>query len=105
LHIPTSPAEGLLLSACQENGYLAFVPTVKVTLKFIEDGEALKAQVCEVRGLPGTSQERPLELQTDGEGRLELEVPVLVRDLEVFFPDTNATFSVRVGDMDPDAEE
>ncbi len=104
LYIPPTSDEGLPLNAGSQNAYTATVPTVSVTLRFAEDGQPLGDQECELRGLPGTSTDVPLISTTSEDGELKVEVPVLVREFEVYFPDANSVFAIRLGDMDPEDE-
>ena len=38
---------------------------------------------------------------TDGDGALDVKVPVHVREIHIFFPNDGATYAARIGDMDP----
>ncbi len=104
VQIPVGKKTGLPVGAAETNVYRATVPTTKMTLIFEEDGEPLATELCEVSGLPGTTPEKPAEFTTNSFGALELEIPILVRELEVYFPAENALFAIGVGDMDPDSE-
>jgi hypothetical protein len=100
LHIPDEAAPALDLRCGTTNQYQAKVPRVPVHLVFDVDGKPSANEACVVEGLGA-----PLELTTDGNGRLALSVPVTVREVNVRFVKRNVAHAVRIGDMDPIDED
>ena len=105
LYLPVKPKEGLAFSAGTSNRYRAQVPTVKVSMAFKDADRVLADEPYEVHGL-GTdgSSGQPEARKTDGNGKVELELPVTTREVTIIFPNQNIAYEVRVGDMDPASE-
>lgn len=105
LYLPVKPKEGLSFSAGGPNRYQAKVPTVKVSMTFKDAEGVLSDEPYEVHGL-GTdgSSGQPETRKTDGNGNVELELPVTTREVTIVFPNQNVAYEVRVGDMDPVSE-
>jgi hypothetical protein len=101
LFIPEKEGEeGLPIAKGTENSYAATVPKAKVCVVFKEfDGKPMANEPYEVKGCVVEK-----DAKTDGDGRLMIEVAVSVREVEVLFPGRHLSFRVRVGDMDPAAE-
>lgn len=105
LFFPVTPKEELTICEGVDNSYTASVPMIEVVLAFQRSpGEALANEPCEIEGLGGGAVGRPRKEVTDGEGKLTLEVPVIVREIAVHFPGQNVTYAVGIGEMDPVTE-
>jgi hypothetical protein len=92
LYVPDSKKQWLSLKMGTSNVYIAKVPRTKVRLVFKE----LLNEPYEIHGMG-----EPEEGSTDGDGGLEMSVPVHVREVQVTFPKSQITYPVRIGDMDP----
>lgn len=105
LYLPVKPKDGLAFSAGSGNRYRAQVPKIKVSLTFMDADQVLANERYEVHGLgtDGSSGQSALH-ETDGDGTVELELPVTTREVTIVFPNQNIAYEVRVGDMDPLAE-
>jgi hypothetical protein len=96
LQIP-EPRAGASLSvqAQTTNRFRARVPRVTVAVVFRDHGRPIANARYEIRGVtfpPGTS---------NGDGKVEVRVPVTIREFEVYFPEQRRSFLVCVGHMDP----
>ena len=96
LQVPVEPEGWLAVQAASTNTYEARVPRTPVRLVFENDGKPCAGEDCVVSGLGA-----PLEAKTDGDGLLELAVPVNVREVSVRFVKRNVEHVVRIGDLDP----
>lgn len=96
LHIPDAPPLRLQLRAGKENAYVATVPKVSVTVCLERDGAPLADERVVVKGL---GDDEPTT--SDGDGKVILNVPVHVRDVELFLPEHDLTYRVSVGALDP----
>ncbi len=96
LYIPAGDGERSGVTLESANAFGAKVPTVKVDLRLVQDGEPIADQKCLIETLEG-----PKDGQTDGDGRLSVEVPVLQRDLRVFLTERGVLFELAVGELDP----
>lgn len=99
LLIPKKRQEGQPIHKGTENSYTVVVPRVKVELVFRDGDQPLAGASCEVHGLGAAAAEPK---KTDGDGKLELDVPVTTREVSVVFPEREGmTFHFYIGDMDP----
>lgn len=96
LHVPDPDLDWQRLEAGTSNRYRARVPRVLVNLVFERDGKPDANQRCVIEGLGA-----PVETTTDGQGRLVVRVPVIIREFSVRFVERNVVHAVQVGDMDP----
>lgn len=96
LSIPDAPREGPALRVGSNNRYRARVPVVPVKLRLRDGDQALANEPYRVDGLP-----RPVSGQSNGQGEIELEVPVTSREVQVTLTNRHTTVPVRVGDLDP----
>jgi len=98
LYVPErkEPQPSLHLATGSDNLYVADVPRVTVCLVFRNLDMPRAAEPYVVGGLG-----EPEEGVTDPDGRVELQVPVHVREVQVVFPKANVAYPIRVGDMDP----
>lgn len=96
LHIPDPDLDWQRVDAGSSNRYRARIPRVAVNLVFERDGKPEANVACAIEGLGA-----PLEANTDGLGRLTVQVPVTIREFSVRFVERNVVHAVRVGDMDP----
>jgi hypothetical protein len=104
LFIPDAPAENLPIQSGTTNPYVADVPHVEVVLIFMEGDKPMANEPCEIGGL-GEADPTASPPSTDGDGKLTLNVPVLVREVSVRFPKKrNRDYLFHVGDMDPITE-
>jgi hypothetical protein len=94
--VPDEPKKKLRLEPKTTNTFVARVPFVKVSVVLSQDGQALKNERYVVDGL-GDDTERV----TDGEGRVEVDVPVHVREIVVRLVELGATMKLAVGELDP----
>lgn len=105
LYLPVKPKEGLAFSAGTSNRYRAQVPQVKVSLTFKDADQVLANEPYEIHGLGTDGSSGPPETRkTDGDGKVDLELPVTTREVTIVFPNQNIAYEVRVGDMDPETE-
>jgi hypothetical protein len=96
LHVPVSEPDPLSIEAGGDNRYVCDVPTVDVRLLFHERDEPIRREECVVKGLG-----EPLPKHTGDSGELDLEVPVDVHELTVYFPELGLLCPVAVGYLDP----
>jgi hypothetical protein len=96
LFVPDEPKKRLGVTLKQGNTYVARLPTVKIGVVVVTDGEAVANEKYIVEGI-GDESERT----TDGDGRVSMEVPVHVREVTVRFIDRPLLLHVPIGDLDP----
>ncbi|MBK8252388.1 MAG: peptidoglycan-binding protein [Polyangiaceae bacterium] len=96
LQIPDTPERGPSVRIGGNNRYKAEVPKVQVSLHLTDEGRAMANEPYRVEGLA-----RPITGQSNGEGRVEFEVPVTSREVMVHLPNRHTSVPVRVGDLDP----
>jgi hypothetical protein len=96
LFVPDEPKPRLPLNLKETNVFVARVPSVKVAVVLKQDGKPLADKAYVVEGI---GDETPQ--QTDGEGRVKLELPVHTREVTIRFSETGQRFNLRVGDLDP----
>jgi len=83
------------------NAYTAAIPTVTMSLYLKSpDGAPLAAEPYEVHGVGDI-----IENVTQGDGLLELEVPVTIRVFQVTLPQQERSFDVHVGHLCPTDQE
>lgn len=78
------------------NRYVATPPAMQVSVILRTASEAIANEACRVEGLP-----TPIETETDGEGRLELQVPATTQEVTVVVPGRQMEVALRVGALDP----
>ncbi len=97
LQVPEAPEASARISPHQNNRYRARVATTALSL-VIRDGERpLPNERCAVHGMGRD----PLEISTDGEGRLRLQVPTHVQEITVLVLARRLSCPVRIGHLNP----
>jgi hypothetical protein len=94
--VPDPKRQWLPLTAGTENVYVAKVPRTKVRLSFKKGDKPLANEPYTILGLG-----EPEEGVADGDGCIDAQIPVHVREIQVSFPARHTTYLVQVGDMDP----
>ena len=96
LWVPKEKAPGEdSLSVGSGNTYERRVPRVKVVVWLHrKDGSPLANEPCEVRGLG-------LQLTSGPDGKVEVELPIHVREAELWIPKLQMAQPILVGDLDP----
>ncbi|MBK8937949.1 MAG: peptidoglycan-binding protein [Polyangiaceae bacterium] len=102
LHLPSSPPATLDVTKGTKNRYRAAVPTMQIKVELRSDSRDLGGHrfVLTGAGLP-----RPVEGKLTREAILEAQIPITARHVEVRLPDAGLVVRLRVGDLDPVAEE
>lgn len=101
IYLPVKRDEGLPIEKGAVNRYVAKVPRMEVSLILRQGITPLANQPYEVRGL-----EDPTARGTTGDdGSLTLRVPVKTREIEIVLPQFELSYPVRLGDLDPLAED
>lgn len=99
LYVPDPKRKWLPLQAGTDNLYVARVPRTTVRLTFKQGDRPRANEPYVIRGM-GEAEEGT----TDGEGTVLCQVPVHVREIQVYFPNDRATYPAHIGDMDPIGE-
>lgn len=99
LYVPEKDPTQTGMAQGTTNGYSADVPKVTVTLVLVDGDQPMANEPCEIDGLDGTTSGT-----TDGNGEISFDVPVLVREFNVFFTNKPYAYRVLVGAMDPAVE-
>lgn len=96
IYLPDPAGPRATLQRGTTNAFRGRVPdtTVRVTLRTTSG--VLRDEACQARWGGHT-----VDARTDGEGRLELTVPVTTRHVDVVIPSHNMTIGLRVGHLDP----
>jgi type VI secretion system secreted protein VgrG len=103
LMVPENKPNWVSASIGSSNGFVATVPRVPVSVKFVQDGKPLANEPYHLQGLkpkPGD----PDPATTDGDGCIHLEVPVTVTSFGVYLDSLSEVHRVRVGHLDPPDE-
>lgn len=100
LYIPAQPAWHDLAVGSTTTFTSPRAPDLDMSVAFTQAGKPIANAKCVVHGLPPPAS----PLQTDGDGKLQLTVPVDVRVLYVEFPDTKLVVTLNVGALDPTSE-
>jgi N-acetylmuramoyl-L-alanine amidase len=100
LYVPDTEPTGLPIHAHASNRYRARVPTTTLSLVIREGGVALANERCSVIG----AGPQPIDASTDGDGRLNLTLPLHVREITVIVVDRNLACPVRIGHLNPATE-
>lgn len=96
LYVPTDGKKWLRIEQGSTNRYTAKIPRTKVHLTFKNLNKPRANEDYVILGMG-----KPVEGSTDGDGAVEVEVPVHVREIQVTFPKDYVSYAVRIGDMDP----
>ena len=96
VYFPVKEKEALPIVKGTANKYTAKVPKVPVKLRFRDGAGPLVQQPYIIEGAAS-----PGEGTCDGDGQIELTVPVDTTEFTVVFPERNLRFSVRLGHLDP----
>lgn len=94
IHIPRAPRQGKPLTQGTTNSYTVEVPKKKSIFTF-EDEKFANAKYS-VEGFGA-----PVEGASDGKGKIELDVPVHVREATLKFVDLGIEYPLMFGDLDP----
>ena len=98
LYVPPAPEPKWLKPTIGGvNSYVASVPRVKVSLTFMQAGKPVANAACLLRGLPPPAD----KATTDGDGKLEVSVPVTMKLLAIEIPALSIFRVMRIGDLDP----
>jgi hypothetical protein len=101
LYLPEAPApRHHPLTRGTTNRVRATIRTTALRLVIRMGDETLRNEPCVVEGLPA-----PLEARTDGEGLLEVEVPMNVDEVVIRLPNRHFQLAARVGHLDPPDED
>lgn len=99
IHLPPPKPRSLPITMGAVNRYTAKVPRIEVRLALHRlDGTPLADADFDVEGLADAAG------QTDGEGRITLQVPVTARELVLVFAREGVRVAVDVGGLDPISE-
>ena len=96
LYIPDTPPVWLPVQVGEVNRFVGTVATNKLTLKLVAKGKALANATCRITGVPGMSS-----ATTDGEGTLQLVVPLSVTSVTIDVDSPRFHAVARVGHLDP----
>lgn len=96
LHLPDAPPEGLSFQQGGENRYTAEVRTAVVRMTLRREGTALANEPCVLLGAG-----EPRELQSNGDGVVELTLPDRAELVELVLVDRGVKIPVAVGHLDP----
>lgn len=96
LYVPEKEPRWLPLTMGSDNMYVATVPRTKVRIVFKDADQPRANQKYVILGM-GEAEDGT----TDGDGAIEIQVPVHIREIQVAFPDAKMLYPVRIGDMDP----
>lgn len=99
VYLPSTEAPGLPLTAQADNRYVVTIPRVRVDVVFKHEGKPLANESVLLHGLPGAPTTQG---KTDSDGRLRVEVPLHVREIDVVFHNRgHLRYGIKVGDLDP----
>jgi peptidoglycan hydrolase-like protein with peptidoglycan-binding domain len=99
LYVPdpkSQPPKWLAVSVGSTNAFTAEIPRVHISVAFTQAGEPIANAACIVHGMPP-----PNTFDTDGDGKLALDVPVHIRLLTVEFPEQCLLRRLQIGYLDP----
>lgn len=99
LYVPDCKRQWLPLKAGADNLYISKVPRTTIRLAFKDLDEPRANEPYVIRGMG-----EPEEGTTDGDGVIEVKVPVHIREIQITFPKARITYPVHIGDMDPVGE-
>lgn len=101
VHVPSGKRAGKHVQKGTTNRFVATIPKKDVSVTLTTPEGPIANQSYRVEGLPQRPGAPPSEGTTDGEGRLTLAIPVITREVTVYFPELHRAFALMVGDMDP----
>ena len=97
LFVPESPeAPSVEIDVQTTNRFEAVVPRVPLSLRIVHNGEVAAGE-----SFVASAGAWRHEGSTDGDGRLEAQVPVTAERVDVALPGLALQYSVRVGSLDP----
>ena len=96
LFVPEAPTASIALSTGQRNVFMGRVPRVEVKLLLERDGQPLCNEPYAVEGL-----DVPCEGNSDGKGRIVLDLPVTVSSVRLLLPKRGTSSMLLVGHLDP----
>ena len=96
LFIPDVPKKKNPFNKDTSNSYVAKIPKLPVSLTLDHRGEPIADEKYIVRGL-----DEELEGTTDGEGKVEFEVDVNVKEVVVELVDKKKSYRMLLGNLDP----
>jgi N-acetylmuramoyl-L-alanine amidase len=97
LHVPEAPEASARVSPHQSNRYRARIATTPLSLVIRDGQRPLPNERCAVHGMGRD----PVEMSTDGEGRLRLQVPTHVQEITIVVIARRLSCPVRIGHLDP----
>lgn len=96
LYVPDAKPTWLPLQAGTTNQYVADVPKTHLKLTFSNAGAPRANEPYVVKGLGAA-----VDGTSGGDGTIEIDVPVHVREIQIVFPKAKIAYPVQIGDMDP----
>lgn len=97
LYVPEEPKKKLPFTKESDNAYKAKLPTVKVEVVLAgPGGKPLGGEPYVVKGLGDDA-----EKTTGDDGKVSLEAPIHLRQIELYLSKRKQTLLVKVGDLDP----
>lgn len=101
VYLPVAPKPGLPFTPGTTNKYRGKVPSVELTLSFMNVDATPMADEPFVLTGGRTSDGSD---RTTADGKVTLSVPVTTREVTLEFPQRNQLHRVRIGDLDPPTE-
>jgi hypothetical protein len=101
IYLPAQKPTTFSLSVGSENNFTVDVPLIDISITLTNDGEPVKSATCHVL-LDGS--DAPVDTTTDGDGLLKLKVPMDCDTLTLTLDEPPASYTVRIGHMDPENE-
>jgi hypothetical protein len=99
LFVPPEPPPPLPLTAGTTNAYSANVPKTHVSLHL--DARPTDRIANKAYEVHGTGGKQPIEGTVSSDGKIEFDVPVNVRSVEILVPEAGMRAVVLVGELDP----
>jgi peptidoglycan hydrolase-like protein with peptidoglycan-binding domain len=96
LYVQEPEPEWRSLTAGSENTFVTEVPTVEVHLNLVDGKDPIANAQYSVEGV-----DPPLQGTTDGDGHVNLSVPVTTQRLKLTLTETGHVFNISVGGLDP----
>jgi peptidoglycan hydrolase-like protein with peptidoglycan-binding domain len=101
IYLPVQKPTTFSLSVGSENNFTVDVPLIDISITLTDDDEPVKNAACHVL-LEGS--DTPIDTTTDGDGLLKFQVPMDCDTVTLTLDDPPASYTVRIGHMDPDNE-
>lgn len=97
IYIPDEPPKRNKYRAHSDNSYVAHVPRIRVRVAMSMAGKPMASETYFLRGIGEDEKERT----TDGNGNVEIDASVHVREVEAYFPKRKLSRSIKLGGLDP----